>query len=306
MLGQFCKVRLFEFNELVNHQTAFMLSLWVIHFAFAPVTVLSNLLITRASVKASSIPFTLKSLFVSLAVSDLAVGILVQPMFSGIILALLKKTDSDGFTCPALLTTFLYLSYFLGGSSFLSITAISLDRLLALSLHLRYRALVTTRRVVFSTLVLWIISALSAWLFISLPRHNDIVAVLVEFAGLLATTFAYFNINRIARHHRNRIQSQHQFQNGHGAELVQVKKSAFNTVYVYFVFLGCYIPFLCTIIAKQAHGFDVSVLVLHFSSISIILFNSMINPLIYCWRYREIRENAKNTLKTIFLIHAEN
>ena len=49
-------------------------------------------------------------------------------------------------------------------SSFLSVTALSVDRFLAVKIHLRYQKLVTHKRVIAVAITIWILSALIALL----------------------------------------------------------------------------------------------------------------------------------------------
>jgi len=67
--------------------------------------------------------------------------------------------------------------------TFLNVTAIAVDRLLAVSLHLRYHELVTSKRVIIALVSLWLTSAVAAYIFISLPKHSNMVAVIMEFVG---------------------------------------------------------------------------------------------------------------------------
>ena len=80
-----------------------------------------------------------------LAVSDLSVGLIVQPLYATLIMSLLIKMDIKMvFMISQLRDAF---GWCLCGVSILTSTAISVDRLLALLLGLRYRYVVTLRRV---------------------------------------------------------------------------------------------------------------------------------------------------------------
>ena len=101
---------------------------------------LGNRLVIRALIKASTIPANVKKLFLSLAFSDLAVlGLLLQLM-KAIIYAVVWKMASRGDNlaslCPTVLRVYSYFGYLLIAASFLNVTVIAGDRLLAVSLHL--------------------------------------------------------------------------------------------------------------------------------------------------------------------------
>ena len=88
---QFCQTRLKELTQLVHLHGNVMISFCVLNLVFSFVTVLGNVLVIRALWKALLIPPTIKTLFLSLAISDLAVGMLSQPMFGVIIAVMLRR-----------------------------------------------------------------------------------------------------------------------------------------------------------------------------------------------------------------------
>ena len=113
-------------------------------------TSFGNILVIRALFTALSTPANIEKLFLSLAFSDLAVG-LVSQLMTGIIYAEILKIVSEGdynltSLCPTVLNLYYYV-FFLCAASFLTVTAIAFDRLLAISPHLRYQKRVTSMRV---------------------------------------------------------------------------------------------------------------------------------------------------------------
>ena len=156
--------------QLVHQHSTFVSTLCVLNFNLSLVATLGNFLVIRAIWKASSIPANLKKTFLSLAFSDLAVGLFSQLMH-GVIVALMLKmaanqNDNFDFLCPAVLTICYLPMFFLTCASFFNITAIAVDRLLAVSLHLRYHELVTSRRVVIALVSLWLTSGVASSIII--------------------------------------------------------------------------------------------------------------------------------------------
>ena len=148
---------------------------------------LGNIVVIHALWKVTSIPHTMKKLFLSLAFSDLAVGFFTQLMYGVIIAMLLKMaTNSNGdynfaFRCPTTITVCFFAIFALGCASFLNVNATAMDRLLAISLHLRYQELVTSKRVIIALVSLRLTSAVAASMFIFLPNSNRMVVVIMEF-----------------------------------------------------------------------------------------------------------------------------
>ena len=104
-----------------------------------------NILTIHALRKTSSLPKPLKILLLSLAVSDLGVGLLAQPLHIAKMVNPANSTSALVYTAKAV---FIY-------SSFFSVVAISVDRFLAIHLHLRYQELVTHKRIVAVVISIW-------------------------------------------------------------------------------------------------------------------------------------------------------
>ena len=106
-----------------------------------------NCLTIYALTKLSSLPRPLKTLLLSLAVSDLGVGLMVQPSYiASLVMEMEHKTENN----PAYNITYKFYVFtvnFFGYASLFGVTFLSLDRFLAVYLHLRYQELVTHKRV---------------------------------------------------------------------------------------------------------------------------------------------------------------
>ena len=257
----FCKFKLEGLIQPVRHYRTFMFALCALNFIFSLVAILGNLLVIRALGKASSIPANLKKLFISLAISDLAVGLFAQLMHSVIMAVMLNLTANRNynfaFLCPSTVTVCYISMFLLGCASFLNITIIAVDRLLAVSLHLRYQELVTSRRVAIALVSLWIASGVAAFASLSVAELSDIVTVVVAVIGIVLTTVANIRIYKVVRYHQNQIQSQRFQQQASNqlAEVLREKKPAFNAFILYVVFIICYLPHVCTVLLHLTTSF---------------------------------------------------
>jgi len=195
MTTQFCNQRLNGVAQLVQLYDSFMLAFSGLHLAFSLVAILGNRLVIYALRKASSIPDNSKKLFLSLSFSDLAVGLSPQLMLGIIIAMMLKMATSKNYNFDFFRPSILNIGYFafflLAYASFLNVTAIAVDRLLAVSLHLRYQELVTSKLVIIALVSVWLTSSVSALIFISLSSNNNMVVTIIEFVGLFLITVAY-------------------------------------------------------------------------------------------------------------------
>ena len=165
MAEQNCNRFLDFWIKLVSHRRSFFLGFCVLNFVFSLVATLGNLLAIRAA--------AVKKLFLSLAFSDLAVGLCSQLMtaiISAVMLKMASSEDDFAFFCPTILIVVLYFQYLLAVASFLTVTIIAFDRLLAVSLHLRYQELVTPRRVTIVLVSLWLTSCVYAFILFFTPK----------------------------------------------------------------------------------------------------------------------------------------
>lgn len=308
VLQRFCNLELEELKQLVYLHRNFMLSFSVSYFIFGVVATLGNLLVILALWRASSMPSNMKKMFLSLAFSDLAIGSLAQLMYGAIVMELLwieanGNHDFESF-CPVVLTAAYFVSYLLAIASFLTITFIAADRLLAVSLHLRYAEIATSRRVVSGLTIVWLSSGIVTSTLILLPDHKIMVSVITEVVGLFLTTLAYIRIAKVVRYHQRQIQSQ--VQNAEANVILQHKRSTLNALFVYIVFLLCYLPYLSYDILVMANSLGITSLAMAKKVAEfLVCLNSSLNPFVFCWRYREIRAIVKNIVKKILRRNAQ-
>ena len=268
--------------------------------------IMLNSISIHAIRKTSSLQKTLKIMLLSLAVSDLGVGLLVYPL--AIVITTLEMT-SNAQNNPAYMVIFtlfqvpLNLFYY---ATFFGVTALSVERFLAIFFHLRYQELVTSKRVVAAVISIWISCAfLSCIQFWTAPLIRNVVYVTIELACLLTTALLYYKIYQAVRRHKREIKSlQAESLGGDIKRTTQRVKSAIGTFYIYLAFLACYLPHNCTYLARLILGSSINLdLVLHLMQYTLTLtwLNSSLNPLIYTWKMKPVRLAIRNTLQNILI-----
>ena len=262
-----------------------------------------------AMTKTSSLPKNVKTLLLSLAVSDLGIGLIGQPLY---IARLVMQLEPNFGNSPEYMTTckaFFISSYFLCYASFFGITALTVDRFLAIHLHLRYQELVTHKRVVVLVISIWVLSAILSLFRVTVPAIKDayVVFVTIDIVCHLTTAVLYSKIYLAVRHHTNQIihalQVQQEAQNGEMANAARLRKSAVATFYVYIVFLLCYLPDIGFFIAFIISGSTTTMTVLSTYTYTLVFLNSSLNPLIYCWKMSHIRRAVFDILWKILPSH---
>ena len=178
-----------------------------------------NAVILIALKNVSSIHPPTKLFFRCLAVTDLCVGLIAQPLFVTLIMSRIinmnvnvlyyvdKASEASAFT--------------LCGVSVLTSTAISVDRLLALLLGLRYRNVVTLRRVRVVTTCFWLIAALTGCTRVWREDIGNKAVSLFVILCLVTSIFCYTRIHLKLRHQQAEVQNNfpHRQQTGEGMPL---------------------------------------------------------------------------------------
>ena len=261
-------------------------------------TIMLNIVTIYALRKTSTLSNTLRTLLLNLAVADLGIGFLGQPLEVVYLTELLRWNRSSPATdrASAVVLGIFYLS------SLCSIMAISADRFIAIQMPLRYEDLVTHKRVVTVVIAIWLFSALTSPCSVFLLPFNTTFAifVIVESVFFLATTLLYYKIYMIIRRHKEQIESQMQqlAENDDLANSARITKSANSTFCLYLLFWVCYLPHLFVSTARRVHGNQsVTIRVLYVFSETLVLFNSSLNPLVYCWKMRQIRHTILDILR---------
>lgn len=262
----------------------FTIAILVVNVFLCPVALLGNLATLIAIWKTPSLGSPANTLLSSLAVSDFAVGLIVHPIFIARSSLYISENSIHSFT---VFMVFNIIAIFLCCASFLTVTAIGLDRLLAVQLHLRYSSAVTQFRVCWVIIFIRIFSAfftsIQLWL-----THLFTVLVAPAVVTLLVINFLiYWRIYLIVRRHRAQIQQLQLTGNGNISRIKRIQRSALNTFLVYFLLLCCYSPFTISLKGNVMRS-------LLDATGTIILLNSSLNPLLYCWRVREIHIAMKH------------
>ena len=182
-----------------------------------------------------------------------------------------------------------------------TLTIISVDRLLALLLGLRYRHVVTVARVRGITfLSYFVLSSLTTLYFISTSIFFMTV-IFNDVLFLLVSTFCYLKIFFSLRCRQAQVKQEtgpRQFNGPSRVHELKYKRSVSTTLYVSIFMIACYLPFViftAVVVARQEIW--PSSLAAQGITVSLGYFNSSINPLIYCWRIREVRQAVKATIR---------
>ena len=259
----------------------------VLNALLIPICIAGNVLVLAAVWRNPSLRTPSIILLCSLAVSDLLVGFLALPLDIAVALTPLSQFSSDSRLSQARLVLTIQLCCV----SLDTMTAISVDRYLALHYHMRYPNMMTSRRANCVAATFWcknfILSLLIIW------KKTAILLVALVFVALcfFISSITYNAIYRIVRHHQHQMHAQQQAVQSMNLEQnlkIQAKKRAANTFIYYICLVLCYFPeavsFLIWMTYKEHWNIR-----WRFAD-TILFMNSAINPFLYFWRNREVRE----------------
>ena len=283
------------------------LTLCILNANLSYTATILNTVAIYAIMKSSSLSRNFKILLLSLAVSDLGVGLLAQPMFVAYLAMDTTQKNETNETYDVVYTATLIPTNFFLCASLFSVTALCADRFLAISLHLRYQSLVTYKRLGAAVISIWVISALISVIRLFIPKNiMYVIFVVFTSACIINVTSLSVKLYLTLRRHINQIQVQQLARTGLG-EIVQGKrKSAMASLFVYLVFIVCYLPNICTLFVIAAISEPrIDVEHLWFYTITLSFLNSTLNPLIYCWKMKQLRTTMMRKLRDVFSSHTQ-
>lgn len=273
-------------------KTAFVINA-IINVPFCITATLANLVVIISIWRSNSLRTPPNMLLVGLALSDLGVGLIVQPFFIAYLLSFAGR--GAGKTTCISVVAFNLTAACLSSVSFGTVTAISLERYLSLRLHLRYEELITAKRVRRFLFFLWFLGGSTPFILVFyVPRFKSYYYVVGIVLCLLISTVAYFKIHRIVVFHLRQIRTN---EIALSDNLQNRKKSAYNMFVVYCALVCCYLPYsICLALGKITGYHRWNWIAINFA-LTVVNINSSLNPVIYCYRMREIRRAILHTLR---------
>ena len=182
-------------------------------------------------------------------------------------------------------------------------------RLLTLLLGLRYRDTVTLRRVWVVTVCIWLINTLPATgeiFFEYLKLHGIafwLFSALITFS-LLVSVFSYVKIFKTLRYrqvqvHGNTQQGQRPNGGGNQLNIARYKKTVYSIAWVQLALLICYFPYILIRWLSVKPSYSTEIYILWELFVTLFYLNSSLNPTLYCWRIKDVRQEVKNIIRTI-------
>ena len=258
---------------------------------------LGNALILAALRKESSLHPTSKLLLRSLAATDLCVGLISEPLYVAYLISIVNEHWN---ICRYALETRFITDFTLCGVSLLTLTAISVNRLLALSLGLRYRQVVTLKRIYVIVITFWVASSVFSTMHffdVLIIKWYSVIAI---FLCLVTSILSYTTIFLKLRHHQTQVQDQAQQPNQiNQLNIARYRKAVFTALWLQLTLVGCYLPFFIVTALAANVGISSSLYLAWRYATTLVFLNSSLNPILYCWKIGEVRQAVKDTIRQV-------
>ena len=292
--------RLFCSQELITGIHGYLIFLLVFNFLLAICSSLGNILILIALHKETTLHAPSKLFLRSLATTDLLVGVISEPLTITYWISAVRKRWDE---CYITFFTSIIVGYLLCGISLLTLTAISVDRLLALSLKLRYKQIVTLNRARAIVLVFWIFcivcSVMHAYNSRITTWYTHITILVCFLTSVSSYTTIFWKLHRHETQVRGNIiqPEQSNISSSGPLNISQYRKGVFSVMCLQLAVAVCYLPHGITTALWTYSGRSSSVTVLRQFTVTLVYVNSALNPLLYCWKIREVRQSVKDIIR---------
>ena len=290
------------------------------------VAIVGNAVVLIAIYRTKSL-HTISNFFIaSLAAADMVVGILLNPLLSAkaVIFIYLNpdlsirgsvfdKVEDFAWIQAVVATTF-------------GLTAISVDRYIAVNFGLRYEALATLKRCALATASVWITSLVfaSVRLFINNPDHLSILwlvmGVITCILPFIIITFCYMQIFKVAKQQVRKIKQENSLtrRSGYQRKNAQVShaKTAYTVAIVIFLFIVLWMPSLVTAVVQVSLARSEmpkhQVIFTKLERIAwpwvcfVAYLSSAVNPWVYAIRSRQFRAACTHIFKCFRRLRPRN
>ncbi|XP_078349477.1 melanocyte-stimulating hormone receptor-like [Oculina patagonica] len=258
---------------------------------------LGNALILVALRKESSLHPPSRHLLRCLATTDLCVGLISEPLAVAYWIFLLRE---DWSLCRLAIDTCLAVGFALGLASLFTIAAISVDRLLALSLGLRYRQVVALKRTYAILGVFWVVSIAGATLYLINHLITFWFGYVVILICSVTSVASYTKIFCTLCRHQTQVKvhvKKDQPSQAIPLNIMRHRKAVLSTIWVQMALVVCYLPYGIVTAVLSYSPITSSMFLAWEITATFVYFNSTINPFLYCWKISEVKQAVKQTIR---------
>ena len=270
----------------------------VINIILSFTAVLGNSLILAALRKETSIHPPSKLLFRCLATTDLLVGLASEPLA---VLYWISAINQHWSICYYAFLSLVVTGYALCGMSLITLAAISVDRLFALTFGLRYKQIVTIKRAYATVTTFWLISMAYSATYVKYELVSARVAIIITALCLAVSVISYTKIFlRLGGRrpiHQGASQDAAQPSHLRQVNIQRYRKALSTALWLQFVVVMCYSPNGIAILLSIEYKLTSSMIIFSQITLTLVFLNSSVAPIFYCWKMKQVWMIIKATLK---------
>ena len=263
-------------------------------------TVMLNALVLIAVATKPRLRTPSNRLLTSMAGTDLFAGLVVQPLA---IAVQVKRIRGDGPSCTleSVYVIFRFSAVFIACSL---LVLIAVDRYIAVKKPLRYRHIVTKKRIKIAVTFLLAINAFSLImdivlavveieieLYIAYYKAIDVTMGVIGLLYIVIIGYTYGYIYSQSRRQKKRLKND-QLSHEEAEQVQKDNKAAHTLILLLGVIVLTHLPGIITMAVSASSGFAIAPHVMSIAwtwARTIIALNVLFNPLIYCWRFKNLR-----------------
>lgn len=282
-------------EHATKFQDALKILLCVVNSTLVLPTILLNGLVIVTISRTPSLYSTPSNLLLlCLACADFMNGVISEPLVVVHLVGEITR-DLNLFCIPGVVME--SCAWLASATSGITVLALSVDRFLAVYVHLRYNEIVTVRKTTIFIAATWPLVTVNIFArFIGGNNRLFLTAnVNVILVSLVAIMLIYYKIFKIVIYHNGQIQaqvvsaSQSVSVSTKTIHELKAKKSLMTVVYIVGLFWLCYLPFASVLVSQLIAGPTPSLRTAYAITATVVFANSVVNPSLYCWRIGEIR-----------------
>ena len=263
---------------------------------------LGNCLILVALHRVSFLHPPSKLLYRNLATTDLLVGLVSQPLSATYWISLVYEHWS---LCQYANSAAYITSYALCSVSLMTMTAISVDRLLALLIGLRYKQIVTLRHTGIILIIFWVLSIVAVLLYAVEYRITEWYGRIVIPSCQVISFLSYMKIFCTLRQYHAQILDhvQQEPSQPNALNIARYRKAVCSALWVQLALVACYLPYgVVEIVINHSKAYSLHLVIVRGVAVVLVHFNSTLNPFLYCWKIGEVRQAVKLTIRQALCI----
>ena len=264
--------------------------------------IIGNLFVFYIVLKNKRLRTRSNACLMSLAITDFAVGLILEPMH-----VMQFFSDSYRNNC-GFNTVRRFLATLFMGASIGSIAVVSYDRYMHLSKTVNYRQHMSKRKIAFLLILSWLVPLIVPGFRFTSEAAYKIMIIIYIVSMLAIMITCYVVIIRIVKKRENVLKSANNFDKSKAMEIKSHIRAAKAIALIIAIFLLSYAPLAFYHAITAISSFSSSSSIISASAretgyavlMTIGMANSAVNPVIYYLRIPEFKKSFKRYLKFLF------